>query len=98
MHKLGFALCTALYVILIPILIVMSLMSVMVADDPNVTKLKVTLILFLSFCVPLSMLFAIFLMWSKYAKKKMRQAWICAGLPIYVAAIAFLLIAALFKL
>lgn len=63
--------------------------SVMVFDSPSMTVPFGLSIIFLFFCVPLSIPFTFYLVWSRYVQGKYKKSRQFCLLPLYIAVIAF---------
>jgi hypothetical protein len=74
--------CTIIYVILFPFFFYMALLSTMVFDNPHMTVPLGSLIILVTFCIPLSMPISIYLMWSKYCRLQYKKAGFFCILPL----------------
>lgn len=90
--KRGLILCTVIYVLLFPFLLYMGLLSSMVSDSPRITPFFVGVIMFIVFCMPLSIPVSIYLMWSRYFRKQYDEARLFSRMPVYVTAGVFILL------
>src|SRR5690348_13622349 len=90
--KRGLMLCTVVYVLLFPFLLYMGLLSSMVSDSPRITPFFVGVIMFIVFCIPLSIPVSIYLMWSRYFRKQYDKARLFSRMPVYVTAGVFILL------
>lgn len=90
--KRGLILCTVIYVLLFPFLLYMGLLSSMVSDSPRITPFFVGVIMFIVFCMPLSIPVSIYLMWSRYFRKQYDKARLFSRMPVYVTAGVFILL------
>jgi threonine/homoserine/homoserine lactone efflux protein len=90
--KRGLIFCTVIYALLFPFLLYMGLLSSMVSDSPRITPFFVGVIMFIVFCIPLSIPISIYLMWSRYFRKQYDKARLFSGIPVYVMAIVFILL------
>lgn len=80
---------TIMYLILFPFLFMFAIATVMVFDSPSMTVPFGLSIIFLFFCVPLSIPFTIYLVWSRYAQGKYKKSRQFCLLPLYIGVIAF---------
>lgn len=85
-------LCTIIYVILFPFLLYMGLLSSMVSDGPRITPFFVGVIMFIVFCIPLSIPVSIYLMWSRYSREQYEKARLFAWIPVHVIGVVFILL------
>jgi threonine/homoserine/homoserine lactone efflux protein len=90
--KRGLILCTIIYVLLFPFLLYMGLLSSMVSDSPRITPFFVGVIMFIVFCIPLSIPVSIYLMWSRYFRKQYDKVHLFSRMPVYVMAGVFILL------
>lgn len=90
--KRGLILCTIIYVLLFPFLFYMGLLSSMVSDSPRITPFFVGVIMFIVFCMPLSIPVSIYLMWSRYFRKQYDKARLFSRMPVYVTVGVFILL------
>ncbi len=88
--KWGLSICTTIYILLLPFLFQMAMLSLMIADGPGTTVFMVLVVMSLMFLIPLSIPVSIYLMWSRYARKQQNRALIFAGLPLYTFGAVFL--------
>jgi hypothetical protein len=85
-------LCTVIYVLLFPFLLYMALLSSMVSDSPRITPFFVGVIMFIVFCIPLSIPISIYFMWSRYFREQYGKARLFSCIPFYVMAGVFVLL------
>jgi len=90
--KRGLILCTIIDVLLFPFLLYMGLLSSMVSDSPRITPFFVGVIMFIVFCMPLSIPVSIYLMWSHYFRKQYDKARLFSRMPVYVTVGVFILL------
>ncbi|GEM_PF-6615506 len=81
---------TTVYLILLPFIFMFAATSIMIFDSPSMSIPFGLSIIFLCFCVPLSIPFAIYFVWSRYSQKKYRESLQFCLLPLYIAVIAFI--------
>lgn len=85
-------LCTVIYVLLFPFLLYMALLSSMVSDSPRITPFFVGVIMFIVFCIPLSIPISIYFMWSRYFREQYGKARLFSYIPFYMMAGVFVLL------
>ena len=90
--KHGLILCTIIYLLLFPFLLYMGLLSSMVSDSPRITPFFVGVIMFIVFCMPLSIPISIYLMSSRYFRKHYDKARLFSRMPVYGTAGVFILL------
>ena len=90
--KRGLILCTVIYVVLSPFLLYMALLSSMVSDSPRITPFFVGVIMFIVFCIPLSIPISIYFMWSRYFREQYGKARLFSCVPFYVMGGVFVLL------
>ncbi len=82
---------TIIYLLLLPFLFMMAVASIMVFDCPDMAVPIGLSIIFMYFCVPLSIPFTLYLIWSRYSRndyKKSRQ-FCLIPLGLSIATIAY---------
>ena len=93
----GLGICTAIYIVLFPILLCGAFVCSMLAfESESETPFTMGLITFFMSCLPLSIPSSIYLMWSRYNRRELDKALIFAGLPFYTLG-AVLLIASIME-
>lgn len=73
-----------IYLLLFPVLFIFAIASVLIFDSPSMTMPVGLSIIFMCFCVSLSIPFTFYLIWSRYLQgdyKKSRQFCL---IPIYI--------------
>ena len=80
---------TVLYLLIFPFVLYMHLFSVMVFDNPNMTRFGGLTIIGLALTIPLSIPVANFLMWRRFDQKQYSKAWFHCLLPILVGFISY---------
>jgi hypothetical protein len=80
---------TIIYLILFPFLFMFAATSIMIFDSPSMTVFFGLSIIFLCFCVPLSIPFTFYFVWSQYFQGKYKKSRQFCLLPLYIAMIAF---------
>lgn len=82
---------TTIYLLLLPFLFMFAVASILIFDSPSMTVPIGLSIIFMYFCVPLSIPFTLYLVWSRYSQnhyKKSRQ-FCLIPLCVAVAAVAY---------
>lgn len=82
--KICGTICTLLYLILSPFLFYMALLSSMIFAKPSMTIPVGLSIMALIFCIPLSMLISIYLIWSRYNRKEYKKSLLFCALPFSI--------------
>lgn len=72
---------TMIYVLLLPLLTYMALLSAMIFDNPRLSITKGVLLIFIFSLIPLSLPLSIDLMWSSYVCKEYRKTLLFWLLP-----------------
>ncbi len=80
---------TIIYLVLFPFLFMFATTSIMIFDSPSMSVLFGLSIIFLCFCVPLSIPFTFYFIWSRYSQGEYRKSRRFCLLPLYIAMIAF---------
>lgn len=80
---------TIIYLILFPLLFMFAVTSIMIFDSPRMSVLFGLSIIFLCFCVPLSIPFTFYFVWSRYSQGKYKKSRQFCLLPLYIAIVAF---------
>lgn len=88
---------TTLYIILLPILFGIAFCSVMVFDKPNLSTPFGLTIIFLYFCVPLSIFPTIYFIWENFSKQKYKKVYFFCILPVLIFAVSVLMMAGILK-
>ena len=88
---------TTLYIIMLPILFGIAFCSVMVFDKPNLSTPFGLAIIFLYFCVPLSIFPTIYFMWANHSKQEYKKMYFFCTLPFLVLAASVLMMAGILK-
>ena len=83
---------TVLYVLMLPFLFGLALCSFMVFDKPDLSVTFGSAIIFAFFCIPLSIIPAVYFIWSNYSKKRYRKVYFYCLLPLFTFSIAMLVI------
>ena len=74
---------TIVYLLLFPVFFVFALASCMVFDKPNMNIPFGLMLIFLCFSIPLSMLFTLYLVWSRYTRGNYEQSRRLCWIPLY---------------
>lgn len=80
---------TILYLIALPFLFMIAVTSIMIFDSPSMSIPFGLSIIFLCFCVPLSIPFTIYLIWSRYSQGKYKKSRQLCLLPLYIVITTF---------
>ena len=80
---------TIIYLVLLPFLFMFAATSIMIFDSPSMSVFFGLSIIFLCFCVPLSIPFTFYFVWSRYSQGKYKESRQFCLLPLYIAMIAF---------
>jgi threonine/homoserine/homoserine lactone efflux protein len=75
---------TVAYLILFPFLLLLALASVMVFDRPNTSIFFGLILIIMYFLMPLSILCAFYLMWSRYIQGNYKQSQRFCWIPLYI--------------
>jgi hypothetical protein len=86
---------TVLYILIFLPILQFAAITGIVADSPTISRAVVYLILFFTFCVPLSMPISIYFVWSRYLKKKYKSSRRFCFVPFYAMANAIFWMCAL---
>lgn len=82
---------TIIYVLLFPFFLLIAQLSGMIADTSYISSTVVTLFILAYFCIPLSILFTLYIIWSRYLGKNYRSSRRFCFLPLYVFVITQIL-------
>lgn len=82
--KMGAWITTLVYLILFPFLLMLAFASVMVFDRPNTPIAFGLGLIFMYFLMPLSIPYALYLMWSRYVQGDYKQSQRYYWIPVYV--------------
>ena len=82
---------SVLYVLLFPFTCYGILLSVMAFDNPHMTRSIGLTIMFLAGCIPLSIVFSLWSIWTSYSRGKHRQARLFCLLPLCAFGVFFVL-------
>lgn len=74
---------TIIYVLLFPVLFMLALASFMIFDSPSMTIPAGLSIIFMYFCVPLSIPPTIYFVWSKYSKGDYKRSLQLCWVPVW---------------
>lgn len=96
--KWGLSICTTIYILLLPPLFYMAVLSSMVSDGPSVTPLAVGIVMFMMFWIPISIPVSIYLMWSRYCRHQCNRACVYSLLPVGTFAVVFVLVSIILHL
>ena len=80
---------TIIYLILLPFLFMFAATSIMIFDSPSMSVPFGLSIIFFCFCVPLSIPFTFYFVWSRYLRGEYKKSCQFCLLPLYIAAITF---------
>lgn len=86
---------TVVYLLLLPVLIGMAFCSFMVFDKPNLSTLFGLPIIFIFFCLPISIFPTIYYIWSNHSQKKYKRVYFFCAFPLIVFGVAMLAIVGL---
>jgi hypothetical protein len=75
---------TIVYVLLLPELLWFAAMSIMITDGPPIPTSVVTAFMCIQACIPLSVPFTIYFIWSRYLRKNYKSCRRCCFIPLYV--------------
>jgi phosphoglycerol transferase MdoB-like AlkP superfamily enzyme len=75
---------TIIYLSLLPFLLMIAFASVMVFDRPNTPLFFGLALIFLYFLMPLSILLAVYLVWSRFVQGNYKQSRRFCWIPCYV--------------
>jgi hypothetical protein len=76
---------TIIYLVLFPFLFMFAAASTMIFDNPDMPVSFGLSIIFLCFCVPLSIPFALCLAWSRYSQGIYKKSRRFCLIPLYIA-------------
>lgn len=79
---------TSVYVILFPFILYLSLLSVMIFDKPSMPTALGLWIMFMFFCIPLSMVVSVCLIWRNYFLDNLKKTYLHCMLPFFCSAVA----------
>lgn len=82
-------LATVVYLVLFPFICMFAVTSIMVFDSPSISVPFGLSIIFLCFCVPLSIPLTFYFAWSRYSQGKYKKSRQFCLLPLYTAVIVF---------
>jgi Mn2+/Fe2+ NRAMP family transporter len=80
---------TIIYLVLFPFLFMFAAACIMIFDNPDMSTLFGLSIIFLCFCIPLSIPFTLYLVWSRYLKGAYKKSRRFGLIPLYFAIAAF---------
>ena len=80
---------TVLYLLVFPFVLYMHLFSVMVFDNPNITRFGGLTIIGFALTIPLSIPVAIFLMWRRFNQKQYAKAYFHCIAPFLVGFVSY---------
>jgi hypothetical protein len=75
---------TIIYLFLFPILVGLAGASFMVFDSPSMTVIGGLSLIFLYFCIPISIPITLYLVWSRYKQEKYRQSRLLCLIPLAI--------------
>jgi hypothetical protein len=75
---------TIIYFLLFPLLFMFAAASVMIFDSPSMPVPLGLSIIFLYFCIPLSIPFTFYLVWSRYSQGEYRKSRQFCLIPLYI--------------
>lgn len=76
---------TIIYCLLFPFLFMFAAASAMIFDDPSMPTPLGLSIIFLCFCVPLSIPFTFYFVWSRYSQGEYKKSRQFCLIPSYIA-------------
>lgn len=77
-------LATIIYCLLFPFLFMFAAVSTMIFDDPGMSTPLGLSIIFLCFCIPLSIPFTFYFIWSRYSQGEYRKSRQYCLIPLYI--------------
>ena len=80
---------TVIYLILFPFFFMFAVTNIMIFDSPSMSVPFGLSIIFLFFCIPLSIPFTFYFVWSRYSQGKYKRSRQLCQLPLYIAMTAF---------
>ncbi len=75
---------TVIYLVLFPFLFLFAATSVMIFDSPGMSLPFGLPIIFLYFCIPLSIPFTFYFVWSRYSQGEYKKSRRFCLLPVYI--------------
>src|SRR5277367_5007912 len=75
---------TIIYSLLFPFLLWFAGMSGMVADSPSISQPVAITFVCINLCLPLSIPFTLYFIWSRYLRKNYKSCRRCCFIPLYV--------------
>jgi hypothetical protein len=75
---------TIIYLLLFPILIGLAGASFMVFDSSSMTIIGGLSLIFMYFCIPVSIPITLYLVWSRYTQGKYRQSRVFCLIPLVI--------------
>lgn len=81
---------TIVYSLLLPILLMFAVTSILIFDSPSMPVLLGLSIIFLYFCVPLSIPVTFYFVWSLYTQENYKKSRQFCLIPVYVAIVAII--------
>jgi hypothetical protein len=75
---------TIIYSLLFPFLLWFAGMSSMVADSPSISQPVAITFVCINLCLPLSIPFTLYFIWSRYLRKNYKSCRRCCFIPLYV--------------
>lgn len=83
-------LATIIYCLLFPFLLVFAAASAMIFDDPSMPTPLGLSVIFLCFCVPLSIPFTFYFVWSRYSQGEYKRSRQFCLIPLSILIGAFI--------
>ncbi len=81
---------TIIYCVLFPFLFMFAAASAMIFDDPSMPTPLGLSIIFLCFCVPLSIPFTFYFVWSRYSQGEYKKSRQFCLIPFYILMSTFI--------
>jgi hypothetical protein len=78
---------TFIYLILLPFSVMLAITSIMVFDRPSITVPVGLSIIFMYFCIPLSIPLTLYLVWSRYSQENYRKSRLFCLIPLGIVTV-----------
>jgi len=75
---------TTIYCLLFPFLLMTAAASAMIFDDPSMPTPLGLSVIFLCFCIPLSIPFTFYFVWSRYSQGEYKKSRQFCLIPLYI--------------